>query len=275
MLKRYGASIQYRAFRKAYLSSPLPLKRLWFGDWEEDLKECDTVILADDGNTENVARYINHLYPKKRIIIWYRNSVAATVFPSMKVERFAEYWSFDYDDCKKYGFRYNPQFYSRSPRYKVSEPIWDVFFVGQDKGRLQQLLDIEARLQGFGLTTKFCIVGYNSDYLSYGEVVDKISRSKAILDVQASWQEGMTLRPLEALFYKKKLITNSSSFAASDIYDPTNTFMLNRDSWSQIHDFIQAPYTPMPNRGSLIRKYGIEGWLDRFDFTNNERASKK
>lgn len=275
MLKRYGASIPYRAVRKAHLSSPLPLKRLWFADWEEDLKECDTVILADDGNTENVVRYINHLYPGKRIIIWYRNSVAATVFPSIKIGRIAEYWSFDYDDCKKYGFRYNPQFYSRSPRYIVSEPIWDVFFVGQDKGRLQQLLDIEARLQDFGLTTKFCIVGYNSDYLSYREVVDNISRSKAILDVQASWQEGMTLRPLEALFYKKKLITNSQSFAASDIYDSTNTFILDRDSWGQIHDFIQAPYSPMPNRDSLICKYGIEGWLDRFDITDNEMASEK
>lgn len=275
MLKRYGASIQYRAFRKVHLSSSLPLRRLWFADWEEDLKECDTVILADDGNSENVARYINHLCPDKRIIIWYRNSVAATVPPSKKVERFAEYWSFDLDDCKKYGLRYNPQFYVHNPHYEVREPAWDVFFVGQDKGRLQQLLDIEARLQSFGLTTHFCIVGYNSDYLTYREVIDNISRSKAILDIQARWQQGMTLRPLEALFYHKKLITNSRSFADSDIYDSANAFLLDCDSWSRIHDFVKAPYVSMPNQVNLIRKYGIEGWLARFDDPENEKDPEK
>lgn len=275
MLKRYGASIQYRAFRKVHLSSSLPLRRLWLADWEEDLTECDTVILADDGNTENVARYINHLYPDKRIIIWYRNSVAATVPPSKKIGRFAEYWSFDLNDCKKYGFRFNPQFYVRSPHFEVMEPVWDVFFVGQDKGRLQQLLEIEAHLQSFGLTTHFCIVGYNSGYLTYREVINKISRSRAILDIQANWQEGMTLRPFEALFYQKKLITNSQSFADSDVYDPANAFLLDRDPWSEIYDFVRAPYVSTPKQVSLIHKYGIEGWLARFDYPENDETSEK
>lgn len=255
----------YRAFRKAHLSSPLPGKGVWLGNWACDLDSVGTVILADGGNSENVARLIHHRRPEKRIILWFRNSVEASGEPSKDVASFCELSSFDHADCERYGYRYNPQFYGGNPSYEPHEPEWDVFFVGQDKGRKNQLLDIERKLQDEGLTTKFCIVGYNSGYLAYEQVLDLVSRSRVILDVQAGWQDGMTLRPLEALFYGKKLITNSGAYAKSELYDGANAFMLDRDDWAGIRDFVRSDYAAAPNHDALVSEYGIEGWLDRFD----------
>lgn len=267
MVKSQTDNKVYRAFRKLHLSSPLPGKSLWLGDWSRDLDAAGTVVLADGGNSENVARLIHYKYPEKRIVLWYRNSIEASGEPSKDIMSFCELWSFDHADCERYGFRYNPQFYGGNPSYEPHELEWDVFFVGQDKGRKDQLLRIETRLREAGLSTRFCIVGYNSGYLSYEQVLDFVSRSRAILDVQASWQDGMTLRPLEALFYRKKLITNSGAYAKSDLYDGENSFVLDRDDWADIRDFVRSDYVVAPNRDALIHEYGIEGWLERFDIS--------
>lgn len=275
MVKNPTDNKVYRAFRKVHLSSPLPFKSAWLGGWEDDLEVADTVILADGGNSENVARYIHGLSPDMRIILWYRNSVEASGEPSPDIAGSCEIWSFDKADCERYGYRYNPQFYGGNPAYKERDPEWDVFFVGQEKGRLQKIRDIEARLKGVGLTTEFRIVGHNSGYLPYDKVVDLISRSRAILDIQADWQDGMTLRPLEALFYKKKLITNSSAYASSDLYDSSNAFLVDKDDWLCISDFVRGLYKVQTNRVSLLRKYGIEGWLERFEIKNQAKGCRQ
>lgn len=265
MVKSQTDNKVYRAFRKAHLSSSLPGKGVWLGDWAGDLDAAGTVVLADGGNSENVARLIHRGWPQKRIVLWFRNSVEASGEPSGDVASFCELWSFDHADCERYGYRYNPQFYGGNPAYEPHDPEWDVFFVGQDKGRKDRLLELDCTLQDAGLTTRFCIVGYNSGYLAYEQVLDYVSRSRAILDMQASWQDGMTLRPLEALFYGKKLITNSSAYAKSDLYDEANAFLLGHDDLGGIRDFVRSGYVSAPNRGALMREYGIEGWLDRFD----------
>ena len=265
MVKCRTTNMLYRALRKAHLSSPLIGKKAWLGDWCNDLEEVNTIILADGGNSENVARYIHSLYPDKRIIIWYRNSVEFTGKPSNDIVDICEIWSFDQADCKRYGYRFNPQFYGGNSAYQTRDTEWDVFFIGQDKGRLTQLLEIEERLTKIGLITKFCIVGYNSDYLSYEKVIEYISRTRSILDVQAEWQDGITLRPLEALFYSKKLITNSKAFSESELYYAPNTFLVGIDDWTDIATFARKPYSIPENHDYLMRKYGIEGWLERFD----------
>ena len=272
MVKNVTTNKIYRAFRKIYLSSRLPMKCIWLGNWQNDLESVSTVILADGGNSENVARFIHSNYPSKRIILWYRNSVEMAGQPSHDVASFCETWSFDRVDCDRYGYLYNPQFYGGNPSYREHPIEWDVFFVGQDKGRLDKILDIEARLKEAGLVTKFCIVGHNSNYLPYEQVIDNISRARAILDVQADWQDGLTLRPLEALFYKKKLITNSPVYATSDLYDRENVFLVDSDGWNGVRDFIRSEYIEPQNHNVLVRKYGIEGWLERFDQPGIERT---
>lgn len=45
--------------------------------------------------------------------------------------------------------------------------------------------------------------------ISYQENLDNIRKSKCIVDVVQKGQIGLTLRPLESLFFKKKLLTNN------------------------------------------------------------------
>lgn len=251
----------YRLIRKIHLSSCIGKKEIWFADWVQYVNDYDTIVLGETGNTYNVAKYIKKKYPNKRVIIWYRNSISHSVSPLKFKNSICEIWSFDKEDCDKYNIKYNPQFYIYNPQYAAKEYEYDAFFIGKDKGRLEKILKLEELLKTKGLRTKFCIVGYNSSYLSYSEILDYISKSKAIIDIQGDWQNGITLRPLEALFYNKKLITNSIEVLNSDYYHPNNIYILEQEE-RDIQEFMESNIYITPR--SIINKYNLESWVNRF-----------
>lgn len=251
-----------RGLRKVHLSVCAPMKAVWLGRWIKVCKNYDTIILADAGNTFNVVNYINKRWPDKRVIVWYRNSVSATISPNDVGRGKCELWSFDSADCKKYHMKYNPQFYVYSTDFSPKEIQYDVFFVGQDKGRLPVLRKMEEMLNRKGLSTKFCIVGVNSPRLSYKKILDYISQSRVVLDCRCSWQEGITLRPLEALFYHKKLITDDVAITGYDFYNPDNIFIWNKDDVDSLTEFVKGEYHNVNE--DVVKRYGLEEWVRRF-----------
>jgi hypothetical protein len=263
MLKKEYSNKAIRILRKIHLSSNLPGKSVWLGDWENYIDDYNTVILADAGNTFNVIRYIHYRYPSKRIIIWYRNSVSASTSPTEEIKKYCEIWSFDKADCNKFGMRYNPQFYAANKKYKDHIPVYDAYFIGQDKGRLKILMEMEAELKKQGLKTKFCIVGVNSERKSYDTVLEDISKSRIIVDCQCDWQNGITLRPMEALFYHKKLITNNIEVVNADYYRPENIFIWGKDNPLELKQFTYSKYLPVSDE--IIDNYDMSGWVRRFN----------
>ena len=263
MMKKELKNKGIRAIRKIHMSLLLPFKEIWLYKWQNVINQYETIILADAGNTYNVAKYIHTRWPDKRIIIWYRNSVKAAQIKPEKINRdICELWSFDKTDCKKYNMSYNPQFYMRNRKYQEKEKDFDAFFVGQDKGRMEILNEMKRALDNEGLKNQFCIVGVNSKRLSYNEVLDYISRSKVIIDCKCDWQEGITLRPLEAMFYQKKLITNCLDIASAPYYRNTNIFLRGKDDIRKLPEFIKTDYEKIP--AEVINEYDITGWIRRF-----------
>ena len=262
MLKSEKAPYFLRVLRKFHLSSFLPFKKIWFAEWVKYIQQFQIIILGDAGNTFNVVRYIKKRNPNKRVIVWYRNSVYSSVNPNGIDREKCELWTFDKKDSLLYEMNYNPQFYIPSSIYIERETEYDAFFIGKDKGRLDALLNLEHELKKRGLKTKFCIVNYNSEYMTYNLVLENISKSKVLIDIQASWQEGITLRPLEALFYKKKLITNNKNIYEYNFYNKNNVFILGKDSIDNIENFIKSPYIDIDQK--IIDGYTEKGWANRY-----------
>lgn len=264
MLKSSTQNKIYRAIRKIHLQSPLPFKSIWYGDWKHNIEKYDTVITADTGNTFAVIKDLKKHYPKLRIINWYRNPVSKAAPIIADANEYCEVWSFDEKDCIKYGLKYNPQFCTKCS-VKLNNNIvkTDAFFIGGNKGRLEQLLNLEEKLQQKGQVTDFKIVGYNSERLTYREVVEKIINTKIIVDIQAAGQDGLTLRPIEALLYEKKLITNNINIRTYDFYNSNNIFILNVDSEEKLNQFLETPYQKVPI--SISEEYQIPGWIKKFE----------
>lgn len=267
-----------RIIRKMHLMTFLPFKNIWFSNWTKIISNFESIIIFDTGNVPYIAKYLRKKYPDKRIIVWYWGPVEISVNPKLMNKNKYEVWSFDERDCNKYEFKFNTQFYFKENIKRVDTkfviPKSDICFVGTEKNRLSMLLKLETCFNDCGLKTYFHIVKSNSHYennmnFSYKKAIDYpqllacIQQSKAVLDIIASDQFGMTLRPLEALYFKKKLITNDQNIIYRNIYNSNNIFVIGIDDFNRLYDFINSEYDESSYE-QLIEYYSVKAWLNRF-----------
>mgnify|MGYP000926773665 CR=1 FL=1 len=262
----------FRVIRKIQIELNIPWISPWIASWKKHLHEYDTVIIHASKITPPVARFIRRQAPNIRIIVWYWNPVDKCVPLNEFSDCNCEIWSFDEDDCVRYGIKYNTQYYFDNVLLKNEEPELDVFFVGGDKGRIEGLINLQQHWDALGISSYFHITptgrkkdrykGVYKKRIDYAEVLDYISKSKAILDYVSEQQSGLTLRPLEALFFRKKLITNDQSIVDRDFYKEQNIFVLGKDDPSTLVRFLNSGYLPI--KEEIVNKYDFDSWLNRF-----------
>lgn len=252
--------------------------------WTEYIAEYDTVILFDVFDDSKVIKYLCQHAPETRLIVYYYNKIKRTDLLRKVQQLPCEVWSFDNDDAKRFGLRYNPQFYFKNLNFKDYtirnlDYKSDVFFVGKDKGRLPELMDFEEKLKQMGVVTKFIVVAdrkqsytqqqkkYLGKHISYAECIEYVKQTNCIFDIVQKNQRGMTLRIMEALFFNKKLITNNDEILNMDFYDPSNIYVLGRDNRS-MEQFILGNKAHWKEQ--FVEKYNFENWLANFDNMRRE-----
>jgi hypothetical protein len=261
--------------RTLILKLKLPIKKLLFRHWIDEANKVEAIILFDISNALAILLYLRKKFPNKRIILWYWNSVARTICPDKIKKNGFEIWSFDNVDCKTYGFSRNTQFYfegNLNRAFELSDFHEEVLFVGANKDRAEYLDQIAELFLKYGITFNFRVVGVSeytpknftySEGITYPKLLGMIKNTKVVLDIVSMGQLGLTLRPIEALFFKKKLITNSISIKNEPIYNPNNVFILGYDDETKLRGFIDLPYDDSKNK-ELEDYYSEKGWLKRF-----------
>lgn len=165
--------------------------------------------------------------------------------------------TFDKGDSEKYNMKYFPQFY-RMPVTQtcISNCKSDFFFCGRDKGRKEIINKMQHLLSQLGYC-KFIIPETNgSDAIGYFSYLEEIRGTKIICEAVQPGQVGLTVRAVEALFHKKKLITNNKEIAKCDFYHPWNIFIFSSETnIKEIEEFINVPYINIePN---VINHYNV------------------
>lgn len=261
----------HKLLRRMCLKFNLTHISFLLGDWKKRLNEYNTVIITDSIYNNIISKYIRKNF-KGRIIMWYWNPVVAAFNPNKIETNGCELWSFDKNDCKENNMKYNPTYYFKNielPKVKIDN---DVYFIGADKGRLNQLTSIEDLLKKSGLKTYFHITkskkSIESNYsfkgnISYEEVLKGIARSRVILDYVQEGQSGLTQRPMESIFYSKKLITNDKKIIEYDFYDRNNIFILDYDDIEDIYEFVNSEYSPIDKK--IVEKYDFANWCNRIE----------
>lgn len=140
---------------------------------------------------------------------------------------------------------------------------YDFYFVGLPKSRENFLKSLESTLKDKGYKTKFIVVESRKDYISMVENLRNSSQSSCIVDIVSDKykQSGLTLRPFDALFLHKKLITNCPAIVNSDFYHPDNIFIIN-ENMNGIEEFMLKPYYNISD--SIVNQYEINNWIEQF-----------
>ena len=257
----------------------------WYGDWKQKIKEYDTVILIDEVRGGDVFEYILENNPSCNLCAFYDSpvQVGSPKEPSLYKNLPVRFITCDRKIAKTYNIFFIPYFYIFSPfdftefRSLACKPIeHDVFFIGEDKGdRKQRIEEIKSVLDKARLTHDLRLVPQNRHkkslfgkkneqqaYMSYSEVIEHVQRSKAVLEIISDGQTGITQRPYEALFFKKKLITTSPEVKNYDFYCEKNIFVLGERDLQELPQFLNTPFCELDV--GITEKYTFASWLKGF-----------
>lgn len=236
----------------------------------EDDKDTTLIIFDSPIWIMNI-NYIRVKYKNIKIVFWFWNIVKEKYINKIDIIRsnVDNIYTFDDEDALKFNFIHNPQFYWISYN-KECDLKYDVLFVGKNKNRIELLEKIYIKLTRLGLKCYFYILEDSSkDYsnvfklynkaLNYSEVLDLISQSNCILDVNQNNQSGLTLRVLESLFFKKKLLTNNKNIISYDFYNKNNIQIIEDDLDIDI-SFFSKPHEIIDTK--IIENYTFNRWIE-------------
>lgn len=105
---------------------------------------------------------------------------------------------------------------------------------------------------------KFRDVSFKS--LSQDDILNVVEESRIIIDIQHPNQSGLTMRTLEVLGAKKKLITTNKDIMNYDFFNENNILLIERENPIIPDTFIGAKYKEYTNE--IYNKYSIKGWVE-------------
>ncbi|MCB6963019.1 hypothetical protein L0N18_04790 [Phocaeicola dorei] len=141
--------------------------------------------------------------------------------------------SFDPGESEKYGIVHHPLVNSKYEGEVKELPMSDVYFLGQPKNRLFQIIETFEILRDSGLKLDFHLVNvrseqqvykdeihYHEDFMTYNENLQHTLHSRCLLEVMQQGGLGYTQRVMEAICEGKKLLTNNATIKEAPFYNP-------------------------------------------------------
>lgn len=243
--------ILFRLIREIFFRLRLPGKSFFYN--RRVICENKLLIIGESLITVDYIAWLHRKCPSCKLILLYSNPVNPRYTPDKFPDEWCEKWTSDKEDAIRYGMHlWEGGGYFRQWSVERLEPVYDVFFVGKDKNRLNKLRLLENEMNRRGIRTMFYITwerswqkkqdGIHRPFLPYEDVLSYIGKSRAILHLLDGAQKGITLRIQESLIHKVKLITDDKDLVNYDFYHPNNIFILGKDIMDELRSFLDAPY---------------------------------
>ncbi len=242
----------------------LPFKSIWGFSldnyrWEENIE----YYIIFPKLFPLTPKYLNELRSKHNIkyVLSLHDPIDDPIFSShekycMNAMIFDYIFTIDPSDAEKYHFIYEDSHYSvisnSSPKLE-----YDLYFIGQNKNRLNILIDLYSRIEKNNITSKYRITGVKKNEqqysnrilfnqrIPYPEVVEEAKKSNCILEVLCDLQTGATLRYYEAICYNKKLLTNNKNVVNLPFYNSEYIHVFEKPEdidWNWVKERIPVDY---------------------------------
>lgn len=216
----------------------LPFKGIWSDSLRNipwDIEKEYIIIFTNSSIYPLKAEYLLELQKKYHIkYVLHMNDHWESPYSS-KAREYAKKIHFDYiftidnGDAEKYGFLLSKAHYSMLVDMKGALPKYDLYFTGQNKGRLELLHKIYNKLQEEKVSSLFRIarvkkkdqkyagITYNK-MVPYQAVLDEMKDCNCILEILTPGMTGASLRYCEAVCYNKKLLSNNRNITNLPFY---------------------------------------------------------
>ena len=173
-------------------------------------------------------------------------------------------------DVKKYDLNLSPRLFVNidTKLFAIKEKDIDLFFVGQDKGRIEILNDVYKKCIIAGLKCTFFIVGKvngekieginYSERLNYLSVLKYIGRSRCLLNIVQPNSNGITLRDYEALNFGVYMLSNRV-LEEDELYEDGQFISVDDPVFtSKVLDAVKKKSTLMPKHN----KWTLDNYIE-------------
>lgn len=248
-------------------------------------------ILFTKGESVSAAqlRHLRDLHPRATLILYHWDAIYYNRHADDINACFDRIVTFDRMDAAAYSMEFLPLFYT--PEYPAIPAIADnridyaASFIGTTHSdRYAIATSIASELDSYGKKVMMYfyfqsrMMYYKRMYidriigrewkqsfyfspLSHKQILDAYSHTVALIDVQWPHQRGLTMRSIEALGARRKLITTNRDIVNYNFYDEANVLVIDRDHPHVPCAFVETPYRPVPR--PIYDSYSIASWLRR------------
>lgn len=239
----------------------LPFKSLWFNlicrnDFKDDKPIC-YVFYAGKYITEHqgLYEYIKRKNPENKCIVYYGDLISKKCWDIPFTSNFCDYIvTYDRGEAEKYGIHYfeDLTYATMEASIQVDQYECDVYFLGYAKDRLDMIHAVYKRLHDAGLKCKFIVCGVDTEDqlesdglyyqapIPYSENIKNVINSKCVLELIQGDSVAPTLRLKEAQIYKRKLLTNNSTYLNAGFYNSKTISIFDMPDQIDL-DFLSTP----------------------------------
>ena len=246
-------------------------------------------IIKGEAISPEIIMLMKEYFKKSKLVFYSWDSLKNVKYTDTKIHLFDQAFSFDRDDCDQYqNVNYLPLFFSpsynfsldshhpkhidlifiaslHSDRYNVLKRIFaSVALVKSDFSAFSYLFYssklfflLRKLFDRHFLNVPYSLVKWTP--LSQEDVALKIQDASIVIDINHPNQSGLTMRTIESLAKKKKLITTNASIRHECFYNENNILIIDRNKPVITKDFIFSPYEEIDK--SIISGYSIEAWI--------------
>lgn len=244
-----------------------------------------------------IFNYLRNKNPSIRMVLFLYDRVEGVVQMDGFFKYYDDVYSFDLGDTKQFGLKFLPIYWK--PSKSQNSLLYDIFgfasfsFSKPERTKLYKDIECLSKKNGFKsfiklyygtnenmLVQLFKYIAkkilripvlsprelrsgiYTNKTISPSDYRLMISRSRAILDTQASYQDGLTARFMWALGEEKKIITTNGSILKYPFYTSEQFYILNEDNLSGISEFLQNDFVMTDSNREIVAQYRIDRWLD-------------
>lgn len=226
-------------------------------------------------------------FPKAKLILYMWDSLRNNKAVQSRWQFYDKVYTFDRMDYLKYkdDIDFLPLYYYDDciPLNKAKMYAYDIAFIGTgQEDRVKIIRDVEKQCKASGkkvytyIFLPHIFVYYynkllNKNYknvakkdihfkkLPFEKVYEIYDTAKCVIDIESAKQCGLTMRTIEMIGLRKKLITTNKDIVNYDFYHENNILVVDRENFVLDEAFIEKPYHEFDEK--LYEKYSLSHWL--------------
>ncbi len=244
--------------------------------YDPNLKDYKGIYIVFDGLVEMVdLAWLKKNNPVARLILVVWNPVSRIKLDLDAARQMGyEVWSYG-KQCAQYHMKENLYFYCESMYEKAlqtdARTQYDIIFAGKDKGRMDKIKELinqngwqKLKWNLYFTPDHFWQIFKKKEYrrtLDYEDVQAMQANARAIMELMPAPDADITMRTLDSLILKRKLITDAKEIKERDYYNPNNVFVIGDDPADALEEFLNKQYVPISE--DIVKRYTLDEWVKR------------